>query len=31
MATAATLESCSVGVKKGAACHKIIYHRVQEP
>ena len=30
MATAANLESCSVGVQKGEACHKIIYCRVQE-
>ena len=30
MATAANLESCSVGVQKEEACHKIISSRIQE-
>ena len=30
MATAANWESCSVGVQKGEACHKIISSRIQE-
>ena len=30
MVTAANLESCSVGVQKGEACHKIISSRIQE-
>ena len=30
MATAANLESCSVGVQKGEACHKIISSRIQK-